>query len=85
MRVGQAVRRAGIHDQLGVLDEFARRERTGRDRHDLVVVAVENQRRYVKLLEILGKVRLGKGLDAIERAFVTGLHSLKPEVVNHAL
>jgi hypothetical protein len=46
------VRRAGIDDQLGILDESARRQRTGSHGHDLIVVAVEDQRRYVELLEI---------------------------------
>jgi len=46
------------------------------DRHDLVVVAVHNERRYVKLLEVFGEIRLRKSLDAVDDAFETGLHPL---------
>jgi len=46
------VRRARIVDLLGVPDELGRLLRPDRD--DLIVLAVQDQRRNVELLEILG-------------------------------
>ena len=63
-RRAHAVRRALVDLQRRALDHLGRQHGRGADRHDLVVVAVEDQRRDVELLEILGEVRLGKRLDA---------------------
>ena len=57
----------GIHLQRGALDDLGREQGRGADRHDLIVVAVEDERRHVELLEIFGEIRLGEGLDAIDR------------------
>jgi len=30
------------------------------DRYDLIVIAVDDQRRYIKLLQVIGEIRLGE-------------------------
>ena len=64
---------------------MTRTEARGADRHDLIVVAVNDQRRHVELLEVFGKVRLGKRFYAVEGVLVASAHPLKPERVNHSL
>src|ERR1022692_4533730 len=85
MRFGQAMGCAWVYLQGRVLDEFRGGQSRGADRHDLVVVAVKDQRRHVELLEVFGEIRLGECLDAVEGVLVTGLHPLEPERVDHAL
>src|SRR5664280_2448645 len=85
MRVSDAVRGTGINLERGVLDEFGRGMSRGADRHDLVVVAVDDQGWHVELLEILREVRLGKRLDAIELVLETALHGPKPKGIPDAL
>src|ERR1035437_4687288 len=77
----QAVRRAWIGFQRGPFDQLGREQGRGADRHDLVVVAMDDESGYVELLEILGEVRLGERFDAVEDAFETSLHALQPERV----
>ena len=85
MRVGEAVRATRVNLQGGVFDEFGRSASRGVDRHDLVVVAVDDQGWHVELLEIIGEVRLGKRLDAVELVLEPALHALQPERVADAL
>lgn len=65
------------------LDE--REQGRGPDRHDLVIIAMQDQGRNVEGLKILGEVRLGEGLDAIKHSFEPGLHPLKPERIPQTL
>jgi len=58
MRRAQAMRRALIDLQLRVLDDLGREHGRGADGHDLVVVAVHDQRRHVDLLQIIAEVGL---------------------------
>ena len=51
--LGQAVGCACIDLQSRVLDEFRRGQRRGPDRHDLVVIAVEDQCRHVEFSELV--------------------------------
>ena len=55
------------------------------DRHDLVVVAVDEQRRDVDLLQVLRQVRLGERLDAVVGAPEAHLHRPEPERLAHSL
>src|ERR1017187_5193835 len=48
----QTVGGARVDLQRGALDDLGRKQRRGTDRHDLVIVAVQNQGRYIDLLEI---------------------------------
>src|ERR1035441_2522093 len=84
-RSSDAVRGPGINLQRGVLDEFGRGVSRGANRHDLVVVAMDDQSWHVELLEVLREVRLGKRLDAVELILETALHGPKPEGVPDAL
>ena len=65
----EAMRRARIDLQLGVLDDLRGEQRRVGDRHDLVVVAVEDQGRNVEPLQILGQIGLRERLDAVVGAF----------------
>src|SRR2546425_73813 len=85
VREGQAVRRPRIDLQGGALDDLGGEQGRVSDRHDLVVVAVDDQGRDVEPLEVLRLVRLGEGLDAVECAFETSLHRPQPERVPSAL
>src|SRR2546423_14501495 len=46
---------------------------------------MKDERRHVDFLQVLGKVRLGKVLDAIEDGFMSGQNSLQPERVAQPL
>ena len=50
--------------QLRVLDDLRRQHRRGDNRHDLVVVAVQDQCRHIELLQVLGQIGFGERLDA---------------------
>src|SRR3989440_4798447 len=81
----EAVGRARIDLQGRVLDDLRGEKGRVTDRHDLVVITVDDQGRNVELLEVLRHVRLGEGLDAVECAFETDLHRPQPERVPEAL
>ncbi len=85
MRAAEAVGCAWIDLQGGVLDDLRRQQGGVADRHDLIIVAVDNQGRNVEHLEVFGQVRLGESLDAVECAFETDLHRPQPEHVPNAL
>ncbi len=65
MRVGETMRCSGVDDQLGVFDNFRGGATRRIDRYYLVVVAVNNERRHVELLQILCEIRLRKRPDAL--------------------
>src|SRR5260370_16561576 len=69
----------------GALDDFGRKRRRGDNRDDLIVIAVKDQGRHVELLEILGKIGLREGLDAVENGLMTAQHPLEPERVPQSL
>ena len=51
--------------------------------HDLVVVAMHDEGGNVDLLQVFGKVGLGKGLDAVLLSLEASLHPLIPEIFSH--
>src|ERR1035437_4534205 len=83
--LGLAMGCACIDLQSRVYDEFCRGKSRGADRYNLVVVAVNDQRRDVEFLEVFGEVRLRARLDAVKRVLMAGLHTLDPKPVDHAL
>ena len=85
VRVGKTVRGTRVNLQGRVLDEFGRSERRGANRHDLVVVAMDDQCWHVEFFKIIGEIRLGKRLDAVELVLEAALHPLEPERVADAL
>jgi len=85
VRFREAVGCARVDLQSRVLDELRCAVSRGTDRHNLVVVPVNNERRHIELLEIFGEIRLGERLDAVVGVLVTRAHPLKPERVLHAL
>src|SRR6202030_1975114 len=50
----QAMRGSVVHLERCFLDQFGRKRCRGRDPNELVVVAIQDQRRNVELLEIFG-------------------------------
>jgi hypothetical protein len=74
-----------INLEMRVLDLPGRKQRRSADRNDLVVVAMDDEGRNVEPLQVLGKVGLREGLDAVEDGAETGQHPLEPERVAKAL
>jgi uncharacterized protein YeaO (DUF488 family) len=81
----QAVGRAGIDDQFGILDELGGGATGGVNRDDLIVVAVDDERGHVKLFQVFSEIGFRKSLDAVMRILMTAHHPLQPERINHAL
>lgn len=74
-----------VDDQFGVFDQaFALKPRR-LDRHDLVVVAMDDQGGDVEFLQVLAKVGFREGLDAVEGVFMATHHALHPESVDQPL
>ena len=85
VRPGQAMGCARIDLQDRIRNELGCGVGRCTDRHDLVVVSVDDESRHVKLPEVLGEVCLGKRLDAVQLSLKTSLHALKPERIAEAL
>src|SRR5262245_46977877 len=85
MRGRDSVRRTGVVDVLGALDETGRLHGRILHRNDLVVLAMDQERRDVELLEIGGEVGLGEGLDGFVRVPQTSLHAPEPELIEDSL
>src|SRR4030095_9081478 len=64
VRVGKTMWRPGINDERRMRDQPGCRVRRCPDWYDLIVVAVDDQRRLVELLQVLSEVRFRKRLDA---------------------
>ena len=82
---GSSTSRAGgrVDLQRGAPEPASPTACRGADRHDLVVVACRI-RSARDPLEVLGEIRLGEGLDAVEHALEAGPHPLEPERVAQA-
>ena len=76
---------AWINFQHGSLDQLGREKSRGADRHDLVVVAVKDQRRHTSnFLRSSVKSVSENALMQSKTALVAGLHPLEPERVASA-
>src|SRR5215472_7231471 len=82
---GEAVRRTRVVDLLRAVDEPGGFPGRVLDGNDLVVLAVQDQSRDIELMEVLGEIGLGEGLDAVVGVVQPGLHAPQPELVQHAL
>src|SRR5271170_860108 len=78
-----AVRSTLINLQGRALDEFGLKQGCIGIRHDLIVVALQDQGRDVEFLQVLGLIRLGERLDAEVRRRKAGHYSLEPEGLAH--
>lgn len=85
MRVCNPMWRAGIDLQNSIFDELRRMKRRSTDWNDLVVVAVNDQCWHIYLLQIFSEIRLRERFDAFIGVLSSGLHTLKPERVDHTL
>src|SRR5262245_65928788 len=63
----KSVASAFVDLQRRPLDDLRGQERRCGDRHNLIVVAVNDQRRDVDLLQVFGEVRFREDLDAVIR------------------
>jgi hypothetical protein len=79
------MRGALVDLQRRALDQLRRQHRRGTDRHDLIVVAMQDQGRLVDLLEVFSLVRFREGLNAKIAGGHAGHHALQPEGLAHAL
>ncbi len=77
--------RARIDLQGCALDDLRGEQGRVSDRHNLVVVAVDDQGRNIEPLEVFRLVRLGEGPDAVECPFEADGHRPQPEHVPSAL
>src|SRR5205823_2290587 len=75
----QAVRSARVDSQARAGRELDRGVGRSGNRHDVVVVAMDDQRGHVQLLEVVGLIRFRERLDPVEDALEAGLHALEPE------
>src|SRR5215475_5473976 len=85
MRCREAVWCARIVDYRRAPDELGRLPRRVLDGNDLVVLAVHDQGRNIDLLEVLGEIGLGEGLDALVGVLETRLHAPEPELIERTL
>ena len=64
------MRCAGIYLQRRVLDQLGGEQGRIGDRHDLVVIAMNNQRRDIDLLVVFGEVGFGELLDTVQLSLI---------------
>ena len=79
------MRCAGIDDQLRAFDLRGGRLSGDVERHDLVVVAVDHQRRHIKSLQVLAEIGGRERSDGVVGILVAGLHALCPPTVDQSL
>ena len=84
-RASQAVRRTWIDLQNRTFDDLRGEQSRVGNRYNLVVVAMDDERRNVELLEVFGQVRLGESLDAVIGPFETNGHRPEPERIANTL
>src|SRR5436309_815385 len=83
--IGQSMRRTGIILQDRVRHEFLARTGSNVYRNNLVVVAVNDQRRSVELQQIRREISFGIGFDRFVDVLETTAHSLTPPRVDQTL
>src|SRR5262245_11697656 len=71
--------------QSALPEELRRERRRVRDRDDLVVVAMHDERRHVDDLQVFGKVRLREGPNSVVVRLRAAHHALAPPVVDDGL
>ena len=81
MGFGHAVRGTGVDLELGAFDPRGGRLPADLEGHDLVVVAVDDQRRHVERVEVGAEVGGGERRDGLVGVAVARLHALVPERV----
>jgi hypothetical protein len=83
VRFRETVWRTGVDLQRRVPQQSCGRAGGSLDRHDLIVVAVDQQHRDRNLFQILGEIGLGELLDAVLDGLAAGLHALQPKRLPH--
>src|SRR5690606_21357336 len=84
VRIGDAVRRAGVHPELRAGHALRGPPAADREGNVLVVVTVGHQRGYVDLVEVGSEVGRGECGDALIGVAGTCLQALEPEGVPHS-
>ena len=67
------------------LNDFGRDQARYADRHDLIVIAVQDESWYIEPHQIFREISLGKGFNALVDGFVPCEHRLEPKGVAQAL
>lgn len=80
-RIAEAVRTAGINFQRGIRHKLRR----STDGHDLIIIAVNHQRRHIEFFQVFGEVGFREGLDAIIRILEPRHHALHPPRFDQSL
>src|SRR5262245_44373874 len=83
--LGKSMRSARMDLEFGALDDLGALCSGRLERHDLVIVAMDDQCRLVDLLEVISVVDLGEFLDAVVEALCAAQHALQPEGFAQAL
>lgn len=81
MCCAHAVREAGIGFQRAFFQELDRQHSGIGERHNLVVLPVQDERRHVDPRQVFREVGFGKGLDAIAVGLDPSHHALPPPVI----
>src|SRR5262245_22528436 len=77
-----AVRKLLVDFQRSTPEQLDREQCRVGDRHDLVVVAMHHERRYVDDLQILGEVGLRERLDPVVVRLCAPHHALAPPILD---
>lgn len=65
--------------------QLDRLQRSRLNRNNLIIIPMQHQDRNINPLQVLGKIRLGKILDAVVGGFEARIHSLLPPAPDLAL
>src|SRR6516164_8916193 len=85
MRGRKTMRGTRVVDVFHALDEACRFSRGVVHRHDLIILAVQDESGYIDRLQIFGEVGLRERFDAVVRILESALHAPQPELIEDAL
>src|ERR1044071_1135225 len=85
MRGRHAMRKTGIEFRCGILEQLGGKRPGISEGHDLVILSMHHQCRYINLLEILSEVSFRECLDTVVLGFDSAHHALTPPVISDPL
>jgi hypothetical protein len=83
MCIGQTMGAARIDLQRRIFDELRREHGRGRDRYDLIVIAVDDQRRHIEFLQVLGKIRQQRSIICNPRSCLSECAAAPQQIHHH--
>jgi len=81
----EAVWRAWIVEFFRALDDFRGLVSRITDRNNLIVLTMQDQRRNIKLLEIVSEIGFGERFDRLISVLQARLHTPQPELIKQDL